>query len=179
MSLDATQLVTLGNHIRGNTEVNGDLGNLGGIRDWYNAETDGQNGHSANFWVFLSSMPVQTVIDAIDSAEYLALGASAAATNLHHNGLALLLHNGVMHPAPVATRNWLISIFPAGTAPNSRAAILEAATRLATEAEKLFAVVSSGPGGGDGSAMANSAQLVFEGQLSTSDIDLALEATDP
>lgn len=129
---------------------------------------------SPDFWVFPSTVQVEQVVLAVNGAEYLALGANAAATNLHHNLFALLTRNGVIRPGDQAVRTLVTTIFPVGTAPLTRAAILEACTRKATRAEQLFAITATGPGGGAGSSRAAAANLGFEGHLTGSDVNSAL-----
>lgn len=181
-----TQRITLGNHIRANAAVADALaaGNLGDIRDWYNGQA------SPNFWVFKASVDTDSAFKSIDKAEYVNVPASEGTTvaqliesieaaslaRRQEVALELMLHNGTYDPSIESNRDALVKIFPA-TMPNTRAALLVDATRLATEAEKLFAIAASGPAGGDGSAQNNSAIAVITGQLTTADVDLALELT--
>jgi hypothetical protein len=170
--LTQAQLTTLKNHIaaNGNTIPAGQpwTGSFVGvainalpnnsdanvaIAGWYSQVAPGP------VWGFRSSVPVQTVIDSIAPAEYLALTGNANTTNLHHNGLDLLLRNGVIRPSPVSTRNWLVALLPAGTAQASRDALLAACTRHLTHFEGLFAVTGTGPGGGGGSAQSQAKVL--------------------
>ena len=90
--------------------------------------------------------------------------------NLHHNLLALLLANGVIHPGDPSVRTKLTTIFPAGTAPITRAAILAECTRIMNNLEKVFKTTATGPAGGDGSAQNVAANLPFEGAVTGNDI---------
>lgn len=134
------------------------------IAEHYNQPT------SPAFWGYPANVSVQAVVDALDGGEYLTLGGNAATTNLHHNLLDLILRNGVIHPGSVAVRNQLLAIFPASTAPLTRAAILGACTRVMNNVEKVFKTTATGPAGGDGSAQNNAANLPFEGTLTGNDI---------
>lgn len=128
---------------------------------------------SPDFFGFPRTIGVDDIIGATigqNFSEFVALTGNANTTNLHHNALSLLLRNGVIRPQNVEVRNALVSIFPAGTAPNTRSAILSACTRKANRVEKILALNGTGPGGGDGSAMNQSALLVFEGNITANDI---------
>lgn len=144
-----------------------DAGDATLIADHYNGEA------VPTFYGFPDTVSVQSIIGATvgqNFGEWLALAANAATTNLHHNALDLVLRNGTIHPQDPETRNALSAIFPTGTAPNSRAAVLDACSRHASYAEKVLSAVGTGPGGGNGSAMNQSALLNWEGSLTTNDV---------
>jgi len=163
--VDNTQLTTFGTHIRANsdTAVVAALaaGNLGDIRDWYSGESDA--------WVFVGQMGVDSAVESLDWAgEY-------ASFKDDIPGLRLLFDNGTYNVDPPGAREALNSVF--ASCPNSKSGILAAATRHATELEKIFMATTTGPGGGDGSAQAQSAIVVVSGGPSTQDVDRALELT--
>lgn len=110
-----------------------------------------------DLWAFSSEVKVEAIIKSISPSEYLVLASQATTTNLHHNGIELLLRNGVLRPSSAEVRTWLTTLFPAGTAPTTRTNILNACSRKQTYFEALFAVNATGPGGGNGSAQ-NAAQ---------------------
>jgi len=141
-----------------------DAGDAAIIAAWYNLPT------SPAFWGFPASVSVDKVYLAISPAEYLVLSGQAATTNLHHNGLELLLRNGSIRPQSPEVRTWITTLLPAGTTPLSRAAILAAVTRIMTNLEKVFKVTATGPAGGDGSAQNVAAVLAFEGSVNANDI---------
>lgn len=164
---NATQLAFSGGQAAINTTFAGESLNAGDaqlIAEHYNALA------SPDFFGFPGSVAVDTVVQAIVPSEYLVLSGQAATTNLHHNGIELLLRNGVMHPQSVAVRTWLQTLFPNATAPNTRTAILAACTRKATNVEKVLATDGTGPAGGNGSANNAAAILNFEGTISGNDI---------
>ena len=167
LQADTTVLAFSGGNQQINTvfgQANLGAGDAAVIAEYYNQPT------SPAFWGYPSNVSVAAVVDAIDGGEYLVLGANAAASNLHHNLLDLVLRNGVIHPGSVAVRNQLLDIFPAGTAPLTRAAILSACTRVMNNVEKVFKTTATGPAGGDGSAQNSAANLPFEGTVSGNDI---------
>ena len=165
MSLTTDQLTTLGNHIQANQAVAAALaaGNLGDIRDWYNGTA------SPEFWVLKNNLDVDTAIEAVDWA------ADYAAIKDDMQTFLLLFRNGSYPTAGAGARAALNEVLSGAS--DSKQAILAAATRKATEAETLFAVDATGPGGGDGSAPMQSANTVFTGDITTQDVDLALELT--
>jgi hypothetical protein len=67
-------------------------------------------------------------------------------------------------------RTWIQTLFPAGTAPTSRTAILNAVTRPANNVEAALASAATGPAGGNGSAQNQSAVLNYEGGVTGDDI---------
>lgn len=181
MSLTPAQKVTLRTHIQANTTqltfaggvaaINSvfagaslDAGDAQLIADWYNLLA------APDYWGFPKDVSVETVVKAISPAEYLVLSGQAATTNLHHNGIDLLLKNGVIHPQSPEVRTWLQTLFPQATAPTTRTAILNASTRRASNLEKVFGTNAAGPAGGNGSAQNQSALLNFEGEVNGQDI---------
>lgn len=161
------QLVTFGNDIRGNTDpaVVAALaaGNNNQIRDWYNQDA------APDHWVFIEQMQVDDAVEAMDWAtDYTAFQDDM-------NAFLLLFRNGSYGVAGEGARNALNSILSGAN--STKNALLGIATRLATEAEKLFTVTATGPGGGDGSASNNSANTVFVGQVTRDDVRDALAAT--
>ena len=173
MTLDKTQLTMLGNHIRANPDAadylegGSDSGNIGAIRDLYNGDVD------PVFRVFLSSVSVDKVRESLEWSE---VADDVKFTAQQQWMFNVLMHNGSYNPSIENNRDGLIVIFPAAM-PLTRAAVLADATRHATIVEKLFAEEASGPGGGDGSASTNSAIAVFSGNVTTSQVQLALEYT--
>lgn len=186
MSLTNAQLTTLGTHIRANAAVAGDLaaGNLGAIADYYNGTA------TPSVFVFRVSVDTDTAFKSIDKDEYIAIPASgggsvaelvqaveaASLARRQEVALNLLLANGTYDPQVESNRDALTKIFPASM-PNTRAAFLADATRLASYVESLFIAIASGPGGGDGSSQATSAIAQWSGSVSFHDIDRALELT--
>lgn len=161
------QLITLGNHIRANAAVADMLaaGNLGGIRDTYNADAD------PVVWVFEAQINVDNTVESLDWAnEY-------AEFKDDIDAIRLLFDNGTYAVEGPGAREALNVVF--ANCPNTKAAILLAATRHATLAESLFIEAATGPGGGDGSAQTKAATAVFAGAVTTSEIDIALELTAP
>jgi hypothetical protein len=169
MALDSAQLVTLGNDIRANVAVNGDLNNFNAIRAWYNADA------SPSFHVFKSSVSTDVARKAVDWSEV--LDDVTPLKDIARWSFDQLLANGDYDAGSESNRDALAAIFAGTNYQNTRAAILAASVRLATEAEKLFAVTATGPAGGDGSSNTAAAALVYEGQLTNREVNLALEAT--
>lgn len=167
------QLTTLGNHIRANQDqVIVDAlanGNLGDIRDWYNAE-------SASY-VWRTSVSVDEANEVIDWPEFCEVPEVGAAdiaglkTTMRQNtlfarqsvALAQLFRNGSFNAGKSNVRSSLADIF----GPNSTLALVEIAKRSGRRVEILFGTVA-------GAAY----EMTFEGAISTSDVDLALEATE-
>ena len=166
--MNEAQLITLGNHIRANEAVNGDLGNLGAICDWYNGEA------SPDFWVFHESIGVDDAVEnGIDWAtDY---GDNLAEKDL--TAMLMLFSNGTFAVEASGGRNALNQVFSGASA--SKAGLLALATHKATELQKLFNVATDGPGGGDGSAQGQAAIAIVKGPLTTAEADLALEKTAP
>ena len=173
MALSDAQLTTLGNHIRANTAVNGNLGSLGTIRDWYNGTA------SPDFWIFRSDVTNMEVKDALDWTEHLTL--SAVELEVFRS----LTEGGGFNATKVNIRDGLAEIFAGPQQVNTRTALLNLASKQATEYEKVFAVDATGTtAGGDGSGQ-NSATVPgvdgdgndILGSVSTSVIDRALEIT--
>ena len=180
MTLTDAQKVTLGNHIRANEdpEIVSALANgqITKIRNWYNATA------SPDFWVFYGSVSVDEVRRSLDWDE---IEDTAKMTAQRWKMFEILFSNHDYNPEEANNREALIRIFPGNAypeeerMPNCRAAVLVDATRKATEAEKVLSEVATGPGGGNGSAQAQSAIAVFKGDLSNSDIGDAINATEP
>lgn len=184
MSLTLMQKQTLKTHIEANTtqlqfssglqQINTvfgqpslDAGDANIIADHYNQPTN------PAFYGFPSTVEVDDIIGATigqNFNEYVSLNANAGITQLHHNAFDLLVRNGVIRPQNVEVRNALVGIFPAATASNTRSAILQAISRQANRVEQVLSSVGTGPGGGNGSSMTQSAILNFEGTVSTNDI---------
>ncbi len=118
-------------------------GNNNGIRSWYNETA------SPDFWVFKGSIPVDSIVGAMDWAT------DYAAFKDDMDAIRFILDNGTYDPQPVNARNALSEIFSGAT--NTKAAILAVATQKATYFQKLFSTSTSGPGGGNGSAQGQSA----------------------
>ena len=165
MALTSTQCQTLATHIQNNTAqaVIDALaaGDNSAIQAWYNAIA------APDFWVFLSAVDVDAIYAAMD------WGTDYAAYDIKGlSALQLLTRNGSYNPVPDNAREALNQIFAGAT--STKNAVLAVSTKKATEGEKVFAVTANPPGGGDGSAQAQSAIAVFEGELSLSDIQCAV-----
>jgi len=160
MALTNAQVATLATDIENNTNQTVidalAAGNNNAIRDWYNEQA------SPNFWVLKNSISVDELVESLDwTGEYADFKDDMPA-------IRLLLDNGTYAPQPVGAREALNAVFTG--AGNSKAAILGMATRTATNAEKLFAVSTTGPGGGNGSAQAQSAIPEVEGNITRDDV---------
>lgn len=173
MPLDQSQLVTFGNHIRANTDqaVIDALaaGALNAIAAWYNQDA------APDFFVFRTSVSTDDARKAIDYSEV--LSDTTPLGDVERWAFDNMLANGDFDPTVENNRDALVAIFNGSDYPNTRAALLAESVRLATEAEKIFAVTATGPAGGNGSNATNAAALVVDGDVTVSDVDLALEAT--
>jgi hypothetical protein len=166
--LTDSQLTTLGNHIRANPDVAAALaaGNLGDIRDAYNAPTI-----DPVVWVFNAQVNVDDTVESLDWAGEYALFKDDLPA------IRLLFDNGTYAVEGPGARAALNAVF--ANCPNTKTAILAAATRPATLAESLFVETATGPGGGDGTLQTAAATAVVAGAVTTQEIDLALERTAP
>ena len=162
MALTDTQRTALTTDISGNTDpiilqAIAD-GNTGVIADWYNGTA------SPDFWILKRDVGVDAIVGAMDWAtDYTAFKDDI-------NAIRFLLDNGTYDPQPVGAREALNEVFSGAAATKSN--VLSAATRLATYAEKLFAVTTTGPGGGDGSSQGASAIAEFIGNITFQDVIL-------
>lgn len=125
---------------------------------------------SPNFWVFRTSVGTDLARSALDWDEV--LHATTGLTTRQQWGFGVLLHNGTFDPSGEQTRDGFVAIFPGAAFANTRAALLAASVRLATEGESIFASGATGPGGGDGSAMTQAALLGegAEGQITVQNL---------
>lgn len=167
--LTNAQLITLGNHIRANTdqEVIDALavGSSTNLAEWYNRVA------SPNFYVF---------VDYVDEADIKNMGIDWT-QHLSLNAVQLSvfgqLMSGGFDPRPDSVRTALASIFAGAGQANTRNQLLSLSTKLASNVEKLFAVNGTGPAGGDGSSATNSALAVVYGTVSARQITQALRLT--
>jgi hypothetical protein len=174
MNLTPAQLVTLGNHIRANTDASVIQwvtdNNFNAIRDWYNAQA------SPDFWIFRWEVDTDEVRRSLDADECMTANKFPDIARWNFDNL---MRNGTYNPTEQNNREFLALIFSAAQMPLSRNAVLQDATELATEAEKVFAIPATGPAGGDGSSQSNSAEAVTKGLLNTDDVADAMAATAP
>lgn len=170
MTLSQAQLQTLATDLQNNTNQTVidalAAGNNNALAEWYNQQA------SPDFFVFLNSVTVDEVRKSLDWSEV--LDDTNGLTDLQQFGFNTLFSNGDYDPSNPNNRTALINIFPPGMT-NTRQAVLADATKLASNAEKLFSTTATGPGGGDGSAANQSAVSSFLGTLSSNDINLARE----
>ena len=154
LSLDPTlrqqQLTAIKTYVEANHSVNGS-----GVYDQATATAMNQLAAPSHF-VFVTSVSVDNVRKSLDWDEV--LNVTTGLTPLQQFGFNTLFSNGDYDPSLESSRDALVKIFPAGMS-NTRAAVLADATKLATIAEKLLSVAGTGPGGGNGSAAAQSAVL--------------------
>lgn len=144
------QLTAIKNYVEANHQV-------GGSGAYDAATAAAMNAlASPSFFVFLTSVSVDVVRSSLDWTEV--LHKTTGLTQLQQFGFNTLFHNGDYDPSLRTSRDALVRIFPSEMT-NTRAAILADATRLATIAEKLLASEGDGPGGGNGSAAAQSAVM--------------------
>jgi hypothetical protein len=109
--------------------------------------------------------------EAIDWAEVLTGSPVTAAERWAYDGMTRGGEIGgasTFNPTLLNNRNGLSEIF--GGQPNTKTALLGISARLGSEIEKVFAVPATGPGGGDGSAKAQSAEAVVEGPIDIQDV---------
>ena len=169
MAMTTEQLVTFAAHIEANEDADVvaalAAGNNNAIVDWYNQTA------SPSVWVFKHSVDVDEVRRSLDWDEV--LDDTDGLTVRQQFGFNVLMHNGTYDPTELNNRNGLIKIFPSSM-PNTRAAMLEDATRTATRAEAVFIETATGPGGGNGSAQAQSAIATFTGNVTRDDVRAAV-----
>lgn len=174
--LSNAQLTTLGNHIRANQNqpvVDAlAVGNLGGIREWYNQAA------SPDFSMFRNFVTNMEVKDTLDWTEHLAL------SQIELTVFRSLTEDGGFNPIQENVRDGLAAIFSGPQQVNTRTAILNIASKLATNFEQLYAVAGTGTAGGNGSAADEAAVPGKDADgndiirdVTTSEIDLALEIT--
>lgn len=156
------QLTKIKQYVETNHSVNGL-----GVYDQATADAMNQTA-APGFFVFVTSVDVDEVRNSLDWDEV--LHATTGLTPIQQFGFNTLFHNGDYNPSLESSRDALVKIFPVGMS-NTRAAILADATKLATIAEKLLASPGTGPGGGNGSAAAQSAVM---GEGAEGDITLAI-----
>ncbi len=141
------QLTTIKNYVEANHSVNGS-----GVYDQSTADAMNAKA-SPGVFVFVTSVSVDEVRNSLDWSEV--LDTVSGLTGLQQFGFNTLFSNGDYDPSLVASRDALVRIFPSHMS-STRAAVLADATRLATIAENLLAADGTGPGGGNGSAAAQS-----------------------
>lgn len=151
LSLDPTtrqaQLTAIKTYVEANHQVNGV-----GVYDQSTA--DAMNAvKSPGVFVFVTSVSVDDVRKSLDWDEV--LHETSGLTQIQQFGFNTLFSNGDYDPSLESSRDALVKIFPVGMS-NTRAAVLADATRLATIAEDLLAADGTGPGGGNGTAAAQS-----------------------
>ena len=163
LSLDPTirqqQLTAIKGYVEANHSVNG-------VGAYNQATADAMNQIAApSHFVFVTSVSVDRVRKSMDWDEV--LHATTGLTPIQQFGFNTLFHNGDYDPSLQSSRDALVKIFPVAMS-NTRAAVLADATKLATIAEKLLAADGTGPGGGNGSAAAQSRVLGegAEGEIS-------------
>lgn len=166
MSLTESQLETLKSDIDANP---GEFGSIPMGPDGHQQIADVYNVVVApDFWVFKTSLTRKEVVDAMDWAtDYATFKDDLPA-------IEFLLSRGggePYDPTEPGAREALSAVFAGAN--STRGGLLVAVTRLATRGEKLFAVTTTGPGGGDGSLQAASAALVVQGNLSGQDVEKA------
>ncbi|MBD3671899.1 MAG: hypothetical protein HUJ26_00100 [Planctomycetaceae bacterium] len=172
MNLTIPQLTTLGNHIRANTDVNGNLGNIGAIIDAYNADS--------SFFVWRENVPAGELGEVFDLSN---VGNLTSANIERLTGAFAIVNSngGEFHGSREDHRAFFEDVFSGAAGNETRPAVLSAWQRLATLAESLFA---TGTGtectelNSDGTPSTGSpGDLVVEGQVDLSNIDQALELT--
>lgn len=131
------------------------------IADAYNNDLE-----APAFYVLEDNVEVDQIISGIDMAEYVD---EAKVTPAQRAGFDLLMRNGTYNPEPPDARTALSVIFT-GLATNSRDGILGVSVKQATRLEKLYAVATTGPGGGNGSTSTQSAIRAFKGTLGHQDV---------
>lgn len=171
MALTDAQLQTLKNDIDANSGPGGEFEQYVGdlSKDANQAIADAYNlTASPDFWVFKTSVDVDTAREAINWAEILT---NAKLGVDDRWAFDVMMANGNFNPALRNTRDGLAEIF--NGQPLTRNALLDISVRLATRGEKLFHVVGDGPGGGDGSAKAQSAVMTREAAITQVDVSKA------
>lgn len=154
LSLDPTirqqQLTAIKNYVEANHVVNG-------VGVYNQSTADAMNQTAApGYFVFVTSVSTDDVRKSIDWTEV--LDETTGLTAIQQFGFNTLFFNGDYDPSLESNRDALVKIFPVGMS-NTRAAVLADATKLATIAEKLLSSPGTGPGGGNGSAAAQSAVM--------------------
>lgn len=166
MTLTPAQLTTLKTHILANTDqdvidalANGDNGS---VAAWYNETA------SPDFFVLDDQIDVDNVIEVLDWAtDYATFKDDISA-------FLLLFRNRTYKVRSEGARNALNAILSGAN--SSKVALLAAVSRLATNAEKLFATDATGPGGGDGGTTGTSANTNFVGALTHKQVGAALNS---
>ena len=165
LSLDATvrqtQLTAIKNYVEANHQVNGS-----GVYDQSTADAMNQQ-VSPDVFVFLTSVSVDDVRKSLDWTEV--LDDTTGLTAIQQFGFNTLFADGNYDPSLESSRDALVKIFPVGMS-TTRAAVLADATRLATIAENLLASDGTGPGGGNGTAAAQSRVMGAEGGITVANL---------
>lgn len=166
--LTPAQIFALGTDIRANDGSEGfpPIGQIGDVAAWYNTEDDTK-------WAFKTSVDTDDALKAIDYSEV--LNVLTPLSDIKRWAFDAMMRNGDFNPTIENNRDALVAIFSSDYS-NTRAALLSEATRHPTRCEVLFMQAATGPAGGDGSSQTNAAALVFEGDVTNSEIDAALEA---
>lgn len=161
MNLSESQIAALKSDILGNSDpvISQALidGNNNAIVEWYNETTPG-------YRVWRSSLSRTEIYSVVDWSEIVNVGTGDLLA------FQVMLAEGVVAPSNANVRGGISSIFRLsgnGSAPNTNSALLAAASRDATRAEKLF---SSGGAG----TSANPATMEAEGSLSLQNVRDAL-----
>ena len=119
------------------------------LLSWYNAT-------SSTYYVWKTHIPISDINDSIDWDEVVGL------TTNEMLAFQLLKDQEFINPSKPSIRQAFSSIFPSNQQPNTNAALVSLAKRLATEAESVLATGT----GTEGSP----STLSFEGNLSLSDM---------
>lgn len=141
-------------------------GNNGFMRDWYNANA------SPNFHVFRSSLSSMETRSNLDYPEI--LGGGNPITDLERWGFDTLTTDDSWNPSLPGNRQAIEEVFSGPQRATTRGNLQAAYVRLATRAEKLFAVNGVAPNGGNGDTATTAANLVFEGQVTIDEIRAAV-----
>lgn len=164
MALTPTQLTALKADILANTnpvvvQALSD-GNAGNIAAWYNLAS------VPDYWIFRDFVPSDEIRDAIDAQDIADITTADRGRALD---LLTIRQDRGFSGENVRDRSAWDDIFSAQAGDNSQQAIMLLWTRIATNAEKVFALST-----GTGSSRATADTVSFRGSVSQIDISAAL-----
>lgn len=164
MALTPSQLTTLKTDINANTGVGGEFENIPNTPDGNQTIADAYNQQaSPDFFVWKTFVDTMAIKDVVNWTEVINRGDG------EQFAFDLMIRDGGINPSKSNVRTGLQDIFSGPQGANTRSALLDLAARKSSRAEKLFADTA----GGNGSTKINSANLTFEGKLTSNDVEAA------
>ena len=128
--MDEALLIIFGNHIRANSDVNGDLTAINDIRDYYNGMP------VVDFWIWLPRMSVSDIGDSIDARSF---GDISAGNSDQLTCYFTVAQESGVQPARIDCRAFLADMFSTAGGQPAVDTLNASFSRTATEAEKAMA----------------------------------------